>query len=214
MALPKKAGKPVIRIVAGGPSPAGLLGNKRIFGSLATLLEQHHKVITLEDCKTESDFLKALERDVGALVTLVVCHGYRVEADSISLGWGRETISTPLPAIASNAIVFNACNVLDQNGDPTALVRPAVQGRALTGGTGIVQRGHVTWFAAELATIAESDRRGEIEDPHSACKVLIEICTTLAARRDRTLSEKRSVEPWARIWSAPRVVGPTEVEAP
>lgn len=209
----KKAGKPAIRIVAGSPGPTGLLGNKRIFGSLATLLKKHHEVITLDDCETEAEFLEALGKDEGAHVTLVICHGYRFTDGSIALGWGRVEISTPLPAIASNAIVFNACYVLDQNENPTALVHPAVQGRALVGGIGIVQRGHVTWFARELVKIAESNRRSELQDPHSACKVLVEICATLEAERDNVLSRKTKVKPWADIWSTPRIVGPTEIEA-
>ncbi|MBB1033440.1 hypothetical protein G6031_03425 [Dietzia sp. CQ4] len=213
MKPPKKAGKPAIRIVAGSPGPAGLLANKRIFGSLATLLKKHHEVITLDDCQTEAEFLEALRKEEGALVTLVSCHGYPFTDGSIALGWRGLEITTPLPVIDSNAVVFNACYVLDQNENPTAIVHPAVQSRALVGGKGIVQRGHVTWFARELVRIAESSRRSELQDPHSACTVLVEICATLEAKRDRLLSEKTEVKPWSDIWSTPRIIGPTDVEA-
>lgn len=197
--------QPAIRVVAGSPSQS-ILGNKRIYAGLGDLLEAHPSEISLETYRASADFRGALAQDRSALVTLVVCHGYRLDGHLAELSWGREQISTPLAApIHSNAVIFNVCFAAKPDGSPADLVRSAVEGRAWLGGTGIVQRSHVTWFAEELVKLIGAGRRSELEDPHDALHVLEEISAVLQPRRDRHLPKASEVK-WNGIWGTPRFV--------
>lgn len=196
---------PTIRVIAGSPT-SSILDNKRVYSGLGDLLDAHPQEIVLETYQTPADFLEALARDQGALATLVICHGYHLSGQLVELAWGRHQITTPLTApIQSNAVVFNVCFAAKPDGSPADLVRGAVEGRAWIGGTGKVERSHVTWFAEELIRLIGDGRRSELENPRDALDVLVEIAATLQARRDKRLSES-SDRKWNDIWGAPRIV--------
>lgn len=192
-------------------APRNILQNTRDFPGLADLLAGSRGNLSVDTYSTAAAFQAGLaDESKGALVTLVSSHGKWVKEKkdkedklAFQLYSGREKLQdrqNSLPAIRSNGVVINACNVLDENQTLPPLLQTAVHGRAWTAGRGFVQRQHVVWHAEQLL-----NRLGQLNSPHDALEAMLEVDSILAARREQYRKNRDYVQPWRDIWSRPTI---------